>query len=359
MASTANRLPVDIFSTAPQSADFGPESYFKRVVQIARWSEQAGCKGILVYTDNRLVDSWLVAQIIIENTERLCPLVAVQPVYMHPYSVAKMVASFAYIYGRRVYLNMVAGGFKTDLLAFCDETPHDLRYERLLEYTAIIKGLLSGGPPVTFSGKFYQVKNLAITPPMRSDLFPGIFMSGSSEPGIAAARTLGATAVEYPKPSEEYREETSAQRNNSGIRIGIITDEDRSKAWRNAYERFPGDRQGQLTHMVAMKVSDSQWHKQLSELDRVNRDGESLYWLWPFKNYKTFCPYLVGSHEEISDELARYIRAGFQNFILDIPAEESDLEASGTVFRMAGQKVGPGYKFTPQEPANRSMDHCV
>ena len=28
--------------------------------QIARWSEAAGCEGILVYTDNRLVDPWLI-----------------------------------------------------------------------------------------------------------------------------------------------------------------------------------------------------------------------------------------------------------------------------------------------------------
>jgi len=43
------------------------------------------------------------------------PLVAVQPVYMHPYSVAKMVSTLAFLHQRRVFLNMVAGGFKNDL----------------------------------------------------------------------------------------------------------------------------------------------------------------------------------------------------------------------------------------------------
>ena len=35
-------------------------------------------------------------------------------------------------------------------------------------------------------------------------------------------------------------------------------------------------------------------------------DGErrSPYWLGPFHNYKTFCPYLVGSYERVADELA-------------------------------------------------------
>ncbi|HEY6185075.1 MAG TPA: LLM class flavin-dependent oxidoreductase, partial [Terriglobales bacterium] len=117
--------PVEIFSTCPQSLGFDKESYARQVRKVARWSERCGCKGILVYTDNSLVDPWLVSQIIVESTKKLSPLVAIQPIYMHPYSVAKMVASFGYLYYRRLYLNMVAGGFKNDLVALNDPTPHD------------------------------------------------------------------------------------------------------------------------------------------------------------------------------------------------------------------------------------------
>ena len=93
--------PVEIFSTCPQSLGFDRESYARQVRKVARWSERCGCKGILVYTDNSLVDPWLVSQIIVESTKKLSPLVAIQPMYMHPYSVAKMVASFGYLYHRR------------------------------------------------------------------------------------------------------------------------------------------------------------------------------------------------------------------------------------------------------------------
>jgi alkanesulfonate monooxygenase len=50
-----------------------------------------------------------------------------------------MVASLAFLHGRRVYLNMVAGGFAHDLAALDDRTPHDQRYERLIEYTLIVQ----------------------------------------------------------------------------------------------------------------------------------------------------------------------------------------------------------------------------
>src|SRR5438105_11562270 len=101
--------PIRIFSTCPPSSDYNAE-YLSRVIDIARCSEQGGYTGTLVYADNRLVDPWLVSQIIIQNTKTLCPLVAVQPIYMHPYTVAKLVTSLAYMHRRRIFLNMVAGG---------------------------------------------------------------------------------------------------------------------------------------------------------------------------------------------------------------------------------------------------------
>src|ERR1044071_7160904 len=110
------------FSTCPQSAVGDRRTYLRNVIDIARWSERAGCKGILVYSDNSQVDPWSLSQVILAHTEHLCPLVAVQPVYMHPYTVAKAISTFGFLFGRRVYLNMVAGGFKNDLAALHDTT---------------------------------------------------------------------------------------------------------------------------------------------------------------------------------------------------------------------------------------------
>ncbi|NNE91598.1 MAG: hypothetical protein HKN23_08125 [Verrucomicrobiales bacterium] len=52
----------------------------------------------------------------------------------------------------------------------------------------------------------------------------------------------------------------------------------------------------------------------------------------PFHTYKTFCPYLVGSHEQVAAEIAAYIDLGHRTFILDIPASEEELDHIGRVF---------------------------
>ena len=326
---------LKIFSTCPPSALAQPGNYLRQVQEIARWSEEAGCEGILVYTDNGLLDPWLVSQVIIESTKRLCPLVAIQPVYMHPYSVAKMATSFGFLHGRRVYFNLVAGGFKNDLEALNDLTPHDERYTRLVEYTTIIQKLLRAFEPVSFAGRYYQVTNLKLTPPLPPELVPGVLVSGSSDAGMEAARQLGATAVEYPKPLAEYTAPLAANVASRGIRVGIIARANSEDAWSVARTRFPEDRKGQLTHQVAMKVSDSSWHRQLSELGESKPVPDSPYWLVPFQNYKTFCPYLVGSYDRVADEIARYIDVGYRTFILDVPASPEEMRHIGVVFERA------------------------
>jgi alkanesulfonate monooxygenase len=234
-----------------------------------------------------------------------------------------------------MYLNMVAGGFKNDLISLNDTTPHDERYTRLIEYTTIIKLLLSTAAPVSYEGKFYKVENLRMTPPLPPELFPGILMSGSSEAGLAAARAVGATAVKYPKPAKDCDPNSELDGEKSGVRVGIIARAKSEDAWSVANQRFPGDRKGQLAHQMAMRVSDSVWHKQLSEMIQEAGEVQGVYWMWPFQNYQTFCPYLVGSYGEVADEVSRYMRAGFRSFILDIPPTQEELSHTQAVFAHA------------------------
>jgi alkanesulfonate monooxygenase len=326
---------VEIFSTCLPSRNESARTYLERVTEVAQWSDAAGYRGMLVYTDNGLVDPWLVAQVILQQTEQLCPLIAVQPIYMHPYSAAKMVASLGFLHGRRVYLNIVAGGFRNDLLALGDDTPHDERYERAVEYTLIVKALLTGVEPVTFSGRYYSVENLRMTPPLPPELAPGILMSGSSEAGARAAEAISATRVKYPQPPGEEALQRVNGSGPAGIRVGIIARPEAEEAWDVAHRRFPVDRKGQITHKLAMRVSDSKWHKQLSRLGGHADSGTDHYWLVPFENYKTFCPYLVGSYDRVASELANYMSLGFTTFILDVPVSPDDLEHTAAAFEHA------------------------
>jgi alkanesulfonate monooxygenase len=326
---------VQIYTTCPQSKDVDRGDYVHRIIDVSQWSEEFGCDGMLIYTDNSIVDPWLIAQIVVENTKRLMPLVAVQPIYMHPYAVAKIVASIGYLHNRRIALNMLAGGFRNDLIALGDTTEHDDRYLRTTEYTQIIRRLLEGDAATKLAGKYYSVANLKMTPPLPPELFPEILISGSSAAGLAAAKEIGATAIRYPQPAEYEAAEHDALSTGikCGIRVGIVARADTEKAWHIARERFPEDRRGQLAHQIALKVSDSVWHKQLSEIGEQPTAQDNPYWLVPMQNYKTFCPYVVGSYSRVATELGRYIGLGFRTVILDIPPSRDELAHVMEVFR--------------------------
>lgn len=325
---------LELYSTCPASAGLEPSAFRRLVLDVARWSERQRCRGMLVYTDNSLLDPWVVAQLVIEHTIFLRPLVAVQPVYRHPYTVAKTIASLGHLAHRAVDLNMVAGGFVNDLRELSDTTPHDRRYDRLREYTEIVTRLLEG-ETVTFDGEFYRADRLRLRPALPGALRPRILIAGSSAPGRATARALGAVAVEYPVPASDGEPAPALEGPAKGIRVGIVARSDEDDAWRVARTRFPEDRAGQIAHQLAGRTSDSQWHRQLSGV----ADGPSPYWLAPFRNYKTFCPYLVGTYGRVGRELARCLAAGYTTFILDVPADEDDLYHAGLAFQHAQAEV--------------------
>ncbi|MFC0438446.1 LLM class flavin-dependent oxidoreductase [Kutzneria buriramensis] len=327
---------ITVYTTCPSSHEITPEAFRRRIVDVARWTEDADCRGLLVYTDNTLVDPWATAQAMIAATERLVPLVAVQPLYMHPYSVARMISSIAFLYGRSVDLNLVTGGFAGHLRELGDLIDHDERYDRLVEYAKIVKKLLVGKRPVTHLGRHYSLNAASIEPAMDPALMPGILVSGTSEACERAQEALGATRLAYPRAVDTY--DASAQPlAGNGIRLGIIARDSAVDAWRIAHERFPSDELGEQLHRVAAEQVESQWHIGLSR-DALSSTGPlGCYWLHPFKVYKTFCPYLVGTYEDVAALLARYFDLGVRTIVLDVPREADDLHHARTALRLAEQ----------------------
>lgn len=329
-------MNIDLFTTTPQSVEFSRYQFLHELKRISWQSEKYGYKGILVYSDNRLADPWMMTGIILGETTKLLPMIAIQPMYMHPYTVAKKIASIGLIYDRKIALNLVSGGFVNDLTAMGDFTPHDNRYDRLAEYTEIIQLLLTSDKAVTYKGEFYDIKNLKLQPVLPEHLQPEYYLSGSSDMARKTAARLGAKLIEYPEPTADYIDSGRTNGNGiRGIRVGVLARDTHEKAWDDARVRFPKTRIGELSHQMAEKISDSEWHKTLSDQNEYDLCGESVYWLGPFKHYHTFCPYLVGDYEEVARALRGYLQIGCTTCILDIPVSEIDLQSTLQVFNKA------------------------
>jgi alkanesulfonate monooxygenase len=314
---------LTVYSTCPASDEGNTRDYRGWVQRVTSWTEEVGFRGMLVYNDNTLDDPWIIAQEIIQSSTRIVPLVAVQPVYATPFAVARVINTIAHIYQRQVDVNLVTGGFASQLATLGCQLEHDHRYDRLIEYGEVMNLLLTEDRPTSYAGVYYQLKAAGLKPALPSELAPRTFVSGSSPASQLAASRLNASRLAYPLRMSEYTDASIIR--GTGMRVGIIARETTDEAWKIAFKRFPKDGAGERLHTYARKSTQSNWHRELSESATTSADSDAGYWLYPFRAYKTFCPYLIGDYAEVSALLSKYLSRGVTTLITDVPESRDDL----------------------------------
>lgn len=317
---------VTLYSTCRSSFTYHEQSRLSTLLETVGWADDAGYRGALVYTDCAALDAWMAAQAIILNTTTtFAPLVAVQPMDMTPFALARAVSSLAQLYGRRVALNFVSGGFSRDLAVQGDNLSHDARYDRLTEYATIVRMLLGGGL-ANYAGKYYNVRRARLTAPVPADLMPTAYVSGSSAASLQAGESLGLSQLSVPLPPDAFvSPHVRKNKFGSGVSIGIVARDDSSEAWRTARKRFPADPEGAERMKLLLSTSVSSWQSQLASLPFADETQGEAYWLVPFRYRHTFAPYLVGSYDEVAQAVTTYLNGGIRTFVIDIPQEPDDL----------------------------------
>ena len=131
--------------------------------------------------------------------------------------------------------------------------------------TSIIKGLLVNGEPFNFCGQFYRIRISVMRPALPREQMPELFISGTAE---ARARHNSWTQSRSSTRSHPRSTKTRNGRARQEYVSGFIAADDSELAWERAYQRFPGDSVGRIKHVAAMRISDSQWHKNLARRAR-------------------------------------------------------------------------------------------
>jgi len=321
---------LQLLSSCPDSVGSQPDDYFRRVLDAARWAEHAGHTAFLIQSNNQLSDAWALAQMVMHETAVIAPIVTVQPLYSHPYAVAKKVATLAQRYGRAPHLNLASGPYRADLLSLGDSTPHDERYARLVEFGTVIRRLLRSQDPVVFDGDFYRLHKPAALAPLPPSQQPSFLVCAASEAGRQAARELGATTVHHVT--------TTSTTTTPCIRLGVIARETAEAAWDAAHARFPANHATRFAHRLELAWSDSRSQAELQAAAHEDTADNEHMWLAPFENRQAHCAYLVGSHADVAKHVRRWMDAGAHTFLLDAPANEAELEHTGLVFERAWKR---------------------
>ncbi|HZH14909.1 MAG TPA: LLM class flavin-dependent oxidoreductase [Archangium sp.] len=324
---------VDFFTVSPRTPD--ASLYWKNIETVMRLSDRYGYTGLLIFTGNDvLIEPWVVAERVLAGTRQLSPLVAINPLYMHPFTAAKFISSFAHLHGRRTYVNLVTGAALSYQESFHDRLSHDERYERLQEYAEVMKGLLTL-PSVSHEGRYYQVSNLQLLPRPPEALRPGFLLAGQSEAALRTATAVGAVSMQMlPATLGE-----GLRAGVRGVHFGIVTRPQEAEAWKAARALFPEDALGQEVLELSMRNTDAEWKwrmKLAAEGASVARHG---YWVEPFRNFKADCPYFVGDHGQVAALIVSLVQQGIDTVILDIPPLEEEFHHIDLALKEAAARL--------------------
>lgn len=285
-----------------------------------RNSHQAGLDGILMFQNqSNDLEPWVFGQSLCDSSDALSPLIAVNPAYFHPYIVAQKVLSLSLLYNRKLYLNFITGTSKQGMESLGPSLSHHERYERLDEFIHIFTQLLHSRQPISFTGKHYQVRNLRLANLPDPALIPGMYIAGQSEAAIQLCQKFGITNLSMARPLNNLNSLTQ-NHPSTGFHFGVISASTRQEAITRLEEKFKAEEFAKDLLELSMTNTDSVWKEKLFNTNPI--EGDEIYSLVPFKHFKSDCPYLVGSHEEVAGYILKYIDQGISTFIMELDEYE-------------------------------------
>ncbi|WP_329173305.1 LLM class flavin-dependent oxidoreductase [Streptomyces sp. NBC_01477] len=327
---------LDVYATAisPRPTDADP---LGRIAGLARRAERHGIDGLLIFYDHHSLDPWMVAAAILQHTELITPLVALQPYALPPLTAAKMIHSLTALHGRRIDLNLITGATPTELDQVLDGLDHEARYARAVEFCRIVRSLLTSDEPLTYRGRYYAYQLLRAHCRVEAVQQPRVFVAGSSAASRRAADEVADVAVTHPEPVSAFVETFlpgGGRATETAVRVGMVARPSSEEAWAAARSLYLADRLSDIR--VAMRrKSGSEWSQRLADLTAEGELFDGVYWTGAYRS-GAGVPLLVGGYDEVAAYLRRYREAGVTTVMLGgrLRTEEDFHHAAVVVSRL-------------------------
>ena len=305
--------------------------YLKQVVQTA---EAEGYYSLLIPTrfanglfEERepLAETWTTVTALAAVTERIRFLVAVRPGFISTGLFAQMAATLDNISNGRIDLNIVPGGIQGDFERVGEVSDHAHRYARAEEFIEACRKLWAESPePVEYQGEHIQLNGAICSPGPVGD-GPKFYLGGASEAALGLAGRQSDTYLAWIMPLEDIAAhirraneqfQVAGREAVHGLRTHIIVRNTESEAWDAAGELLSraeslvkGQRQAVFagTAMVGQRAQ--------AQVVADHRVGDHL---WNgISTVRVNCgTAIVGSPQQVADELLGYWRLGIDEFIL-------------------------------------------
>ena len=306
---------------------------FPYLRQIVETAEEYGFYSLLIPTrfanglfeeGAPLAETWTMVTALATVTSRIRFLVAVRPGFISPGLFAQMAATLDQISGGRLDINVVPGGIQGDFERLGEMSKHAQRYSFAEEFIAACRKLWETPEPVIFEGGHIRL-NGAICSPGPAGNNPKFYLGGASEQALALAGRQADVYLAWIEPQErmaQHLERARAQFAASGrtpcfgLRTHLVVRDTGAEAWEaadellsQAEELVKNQRQIVFAHtpMVGQQAQ--------AQVVPDHRLGPHL---WNgISTVRVNCgTAIVGTPDQVAQELLGYWRLGIDEFIL-------------------------------------------
>lgn len=288
---------------------FGP---FDDLHQIINAAELSGLDGVLAPYDPSGEESWIVAGGALRATRHARVVVDFQPAFGTPVYAAKVSATLQQLSQSRLSWRITVETDEADARARGDRVAGDDRYARAAEFLTVARGVWNetpvpgagfAGTGFEFDGEHYDVIDGGFRGILSGLPFPTVYLSGTSTQALELSALHGdvhlftETREGITASVSELRERATAAGRTvrAGLEIPIIARETEQEAWARAH------RQWREVHAEdaaeALDLGDGRWAG-FAEIGYTQQIG------------------LVGSYEQVAQQLSNYIAAGVESFVL-------------------------------------------
>ena len=294
------------------------------LLPVARW---VGFGGAINFNDGVLDPVTLAAGLLAE-TSRITVFATIHTAFFHPLAVAKQMATVDQIGHGRAALNVVAGWNEPEYEAFGMELPrsHDDRYALAQEWLDIVRRAWSEESKFDHDGRYFRLRGIESMPKPYSGRVPIINAGASQQGRDFAARNASYLFTPFADPSTDGAQvvaRTSREaRQRYGRDIGVIA---------LAYVVCRPTRQEAVDYHRHYAEEHADWDAvdNMMVLQGLHAQSFTKEMLATFRGrfagggggYP-----VIGSPDDVADEIAKIARAGFAgmtlccvNYLADLP----------------------------------------
>jgi FMNH2-dependent dimethyl sulfone monooxygenase len=292
------------------------------LLPIARWIGYGGETNF----HESVLDPTVWAAGLLAHTRRIAVFATVHTAFNHPVVVAKQLATIDQIGGGRAGINIVAGWNKPEYDAFGIELPydHDDRYALAQEWWDVIEKIWATPGRFDHDGRFFHLRHVEGTPKPHDGPLPVLNAGSSSQGRDFAARnaSFAFTVVGGPEDGTEIvRTVKAAARESYERTVGVFT-------LGHVVCRPTRAEADEFLHYYASEHADWDAVDNLMALQGLHAQSFTPEMLQTFRGRFAAghgsCP-LVGTPDEVADEIERFHRAGFGGMTLSFMDYVSEL----------------------------------